>query len=178
MQKLIGVFIIISLSVCCNKKNIPADSGKGITPAGFLFELRKDPYEVIYIKRTSCFGKCPAYEAMFLSDGKVFYKGKANVEKVGSFQSSIDPAKINVIIKKAFELKYFDMAEKYPESGEKLSDLPTTVTSVNCTGQSKTINNSYRAPDNLKKFEDLIDSELDKLKFVTVEPGNIPVHGQ
>ena len=170
MYKLIIALCVVSSCLACSKKSIPADSGKGLTPPGYLYEIRKDPYEVIYLRKTSCFGKCPSFEASVMSDGNVKYTGKANVERIGEFQAIMTPEVINNIIKVAFEIKYFEMANQYPEDGVKLADLPTTITAINCTGRSKKISNKHGAPERLKKLEDLIDAELDKLKYTQSTP--------
>lgn len=170
MNRIIYALFIITFVGACHKKSIPAGNDASNSNQKLLFEQPAVPVEVISIKRTACFGRCPAYTAKFFSDGKVSYKGDANVERRGNYTAMASTQLINSIIKKAMEIKYFDMADVYPVDGEKIADLPTTTTSVYCIGHSKKITNKYKAPDSLKTFEDFIDTELEKLKYTSTDP--------
>ncbi len=170
MNKYLVGLLLVSLLAACHKKAVPANNTDNIATDKLLFEQPQVAYVVISIKRTSCFGKCPAYEANIYSDGKVSYKGISNVEMKGNYVSTMNATVINSLIKKAYEIKYFDMAEVYPVDGERIADLPTAITSITCTGHSKKINDKYKAPDSLIKFEEQIDLEIYKLKYKTTDP--------
>ncbi|HMG14680.1 MAG TPA: DUF6438 domain-containing protein [Saprospiraceae bacterium] len=169
MKRIWVALLLIGLSSACQKKTVPVNNVNSSGSSKLLFEQTPEPYIVISIKRTSCFGKCPAYEASIYSDGKVTYHGISNVEMRGIFVSSINTADINKILVKAFEIKYFDMADQYPVNGEKIADLPSAITSISCTGHKKKITNKYQGPESLKTFEEMIDLEIYKLKYKTTD---------
>lgn len=48
------------------------------------------PYLVIMLKRTGCYGTCPVFEAKIFSDGQAIYDGVRHVERIGLFEASVD----------------------------------------------------------------------------------------
>lgn len=159
---------LILLSSCCKKNT--ADTINGSGHMELLFETSELPYVVAYIKRTACFGKCPAYEARIYSDGKVTYRGQSNVEMLGNWEAKIELKRLNDIVKKAFDIKYFLLEDQYPDPSVRITDVPTTFTGITCKGQKKNISNKFEGPEKLKVFEDEMDKVIASLKFTSVDP--------
>lgn len=173
-MKYLGLLLCFSLILSttgCNKKLNSKDKGNVMeVNDDFLFDQTKEPYIVVFIKRTTCFGECPAYEAKIYSDGKVSYAGKAYVEKRGNYEAKIPLTKLNSIIQKAFQNKYFLLEDRYPDPSVQIADAPTTITSIVCKGQNKTISNKFNGPPELKEIENYIDEVLNSLQFTSIDP--------
>ncbi|HNA42349.1 MAG TPA: DUF6438 domain-containing protein, partial [Saprospiraceae bacterium] len=114
--------------------------------------------------------KCPAYEARIYSDGKVTYRGQSNVEMLGNWEAKIELKRLNDIVKKAFDIKYFLLEDQYPDPSVRITDVPTTFTGITCKGQKKNISNKFEGPEKLKVFEDEMDKVIASLKFTSVDP--------
>ena len=168
---LLSFLMILSIAIGCTKKiQVKSDAAVLEVDNPLLFAETATPYVVVFIKRTSCFGTCPAYEAKMYSDGKVSYSGSSNVEKRGNFEAKIKKSEINKIVRKAFDIRYFLMEDQYPDPSIRVTDAPTTITSIVCTGQNKTIRNKLDAPAKLHDFETMIDSVFNKLHYTSIDP--------
>ena len=110
----------------------------------------KLPNPIILLERTICYGTCPAYKIEIYENGDGFYHGKRFVNNTGKFEFSINKIDISHIIKKAEEINFFDMQDKYTEA---ISDLPKTYIKI----KNKLIEDYYGAPKELKELEELID---------------------
>lgn len=115
---------------------------------------------VITIQRSSCYGSCPIYSAKIYADGRVLYVGKEFVKETGERRFKIAPERVQQIIKEFQRIDYFSLKDKYDadESGNSLTDLPTTITSICLDGKKKKVVNYYGAPSKLDELEDKIDS--------------------
>jgi hypothetical protein len=131
------------------------DKGMAVAPAGQLVSL----------KRTPCFGRCPMYRVTIMDNGELVYEGKRFVEKIGTYSGLITGQDVENIIKKINEVKYFEMEDAYDVP---IADFPTCVTTVNLDGKSKSIMNKQGAPGELKQFELYIDSLLEGLELKKV----------
>lgn len=170
-MKLSYFLFVLSLffAGCCKKTGADAMS-ENTSKVDLLFETPAEPYVVVFIKRTPCFGKCPAYEARIFSDGKVKYTGHSNIERKGNWESRIELSELNKLVQKAFDIKYFLLEDQYPDPSVRITDVPTTFTSVTCKGQNKAISNKFEGPQKLIEFENEIDNVLNKLKFQSTDP--------
>ncbi len=163
--------LLLIPSMACNKKLKNQIKPEVMEVSDeLLFDQSQVPYVVVAIKRTTCFGECPAYEAKFYSDGSVSYVGKAFVQKRGNHKASASLNQINSIVKKAYDIKYFLMEDQYPDPTVQIMDAPSTITSIVCRGQNKTISTKLGEPDKLKDLQNAIDDLLNSLTFVSVDP--------
>ena len=115
-------------------------------------------YVVASIRRTSCYGNCPAYEATLLSDGTATYVGKRNVAKIGTFQATVDATIMDKLRTAIFQHHYLDLSEQYPATGRTIPDLPTTFTAVQIDGHRHAVENNHDAPEALREFEQYLDA--------------------
>ena len=128
------------------------DKGMAVAPAG----------QLVTLKRTPCFGRCPIYRVTIMDNGELVYEGKRFVEKLGTYSGLITGQDVEKIIKKINEVGYFKMEDAYDVP---IADFPTCVTSVNLDGMTKSIMNKQGAPPELKAFELYIDSLLEGLEL-------------
>jgi len=123
------------------------------------------------IKKTPCFGKCPVFEIKLFSDGVVNYIGKKYVDKLGVFEASISVEEAKMLIADIANLGYFSLEENYPNNGQKISDLPNTITFVKNKTESHTITNNHQAPQSLNQIENLLLQKLEVLEYDSIEVG-------
>lgn len=107
------------------------------------------------IQRTACFGRCPIYILTVYKGGVVIYEAKKWVDKEGTFQAKVDEGKIQELMQRAESINYFDLENEY--DSQKVSDLPSTITSLRNEDQFKTIVNRYQGPEELSEFEKYFD---------------------
>jgi len=124
---------------------------------------------LLSIKKTPCFGKCPVFEIKVFSDGVVNYIGKKNVEKIGVYEANIGAEAAKILIADIENLGYFSLAENYPNNGQKIDDLPNTVTFVKNKTASHTITNNHHAPRNLNQIENLLLQKLEVLEYASID---------
>lgn len=114
------------------------------------------------LKRTACFGTCPAYEYQLYKNGTLFYIGRHYVEKEGIYRTTAGEHVIDLIAIEAQKIDYFNLASYYPEDRRKeITDISYTVTYLHLGSQSKEIvNKKIDAPEELTRFENYADSLL------------------
>lgn len=137
MNKLIVVLMTIVLvfsTGCSNSKTVKANSEKLI----------------IVIRETPCFGKCPTYEMKIYQNGLVEFIGQSHVEKIGTYTKSIPTKEVESLIDLFKEKDFFAFDDKY---SAEMTDFPTTYTTFNYDGKSKTIEHYHGAPEDLKVLE-------------------------
>ena len=120
---------------------------------------RKEKKElIISLERTACYGTCPIYRMEIFSDGSAFYHGERFVNNIGNFEFTVTKETINYILKKAEEIGFFEMEDKYTAN---ISDLPKTITFIKSEKATKKIIDYHDAPKILKEFESFVDGCID-----------------
>ena len=117
------------------------------------------------MKKTICYGTCPAYEIKIYDNLKVSLKGEMYLDQIGSFEAKISKARFSELIQLFSEANFFEFENKYYEA---FSDLPTTYILFSHNGQSKEIMDYYGAPEALKKLEEEVARLLDELDWKKV----------
>jgi hypothetical protein len=124
-----------------------------------------DPNLVVSLRRSPCFGKCPAFSYELFADGKVAYMGYSNVTRMGAHTTKVDEAFIKRVTDKALSIKYLSLSEKYPIGDVAISDVPTVTTYIRIGNDGKKIANNYDAPKELSAFEEWLEIQFDGLKW-------------
>ena len=146
MNRFYLLFILVLFSCGSSKKNTETK----------VKEIKKEL--VISLERTPCYGTCPIYKMEIFSDGSAFYHGERFVDRIGDYEFSVSKEVINYILKKAVEISFFELEDKYTAN---ISDLPKTITFINNGKDKKRVVNYYGAPKALKEFESLVDGCID-----------------
>ncbi len=154
MQKILSLFLLLTLS-CGVSKNRSEQKTK---------EVNKEL--IISLERTPCYGTCPIYKMEIFSDGSAFYHGERFVDKMGDFQFTVSKETINYILKRAEEIGFFEMEDKYTGN---ITDLPKTITFIKSEKAEKKIIDYYNAPKILKEFESLVDGCIDYRRMKKLE---------
>lgn len=127
---------------------------------------------VIRMERTQCYGPCPIYSVIITGDGTVTYDGKKFVKVKGPRVLRIRPEKVRSLVEAFFKADYFLLKESYDylDKGngiqEIVTDLPTTITSIQVNGKSKKVSNYYGGPSSLSALEHQIDETAGITKFI------------
>lgn len=119
------------------------------------------------IRRTSCFGRCPTFTLTVLYSGVVEYKGERNVDKIGLYRSKVDQKVLNDLLKKAEEANFFYL--DYVYDNKKVTDLPSTITSVKKKYEMKTIISRIGEPNALRAFNKYFEQQFENLDWEKVE---------
>lgn len=109
---------------------------------------------LLTLERTPCFGKCPTYKYSIYTTGRVIYNGVENVKNIGTYKAQLTKAQIEKIKNNIESAKIFSLKNKYDSQ---ITDIPSTLLVINIDGQKKKIYDRYGAPEELTKFEKLVD---------------------
>jgi hypothetical protein len=120
---------------------------------------------LLTMERTPCFGKCPSYKLTIFNTGNVVYEGFTFAKKEGKHTKKLSKKQLSEIQRQIEAINLFEMQDKYDS---KITDIPSTILFVVYKGKKKKILDRVGGPDELKKFEKLIDFLVidDELKKV------------
>lgn len=164
MKLIINSRLIISMAALAMALTIAACGGSPAAPGVATPDLIVTPTTegtlagvTITLERTACFGTCPVYKLTITGNGTVVYEGHDFVQVKGVQTSSIGTAQVQDLVD-AFEQADFLTLTDYTE--QKVTDLPSAITSITIGGQTKTVNHYYgddSAPQQLTDLESKID---------------------
>jgi ankyrin repeat protein len=120
----------------------------------------------ITIERTPCFGMCPEYKVTMKDEGTVTYTGRQYVRVTGERTWKIDPAAVRALAREMEAAGYFDLQDEYTS---RMTDHPTTRTSLTIGTRSKKISDYISGPQTLKDIEQRIDDVSGAKKFVFID---------
>lgn len=167
------LLVLAAIVVACNRKTAttenaiitsPTQSASSDSGRPSAQEPAKDAYQVAGYQKTACFGKCPVYQVKFFSDGKVTWYGQLNVERQGWHEARVDEKLLREIKDKSHELKFWDLSNNYP-IGQRVVDLPSTVTYVRAGDMEKTVVDTHQGPAELLQFEEYLAGIINKLEW-------------
>ncbi|MFK7933621.1 MAG: DUF6438 domain-containing protein [Saprospiraceae bacterium] len=128
------------------------------------------PQAILSIKKTPCYGKCPVFEARFMSDGRVTWFGKKHTERIGHYEAFVDKEMLQRLKQQIQNSQYFTLQPTYPTNKDKMiTDLPQTITKVQLDRQVLEVTNNYDAPTALNDLERFVLNELNKLVWRKIE---------
>jgi uncharacterized protein DUF6438/carboxypeptidase family protein len=125
----------------------------------------------IQLKRTACYGSCPAYRVHLSSDGRVEYEGSRYVAVVGARNLRVEPSVVAGLAKKFFDKGFFNFCASYRVP---MTDQPTTETTINVGGVAKTVSvYGSSEPEGLEELDREIEQAANVTQFIkSVEPRN------
>jgi ankyrin repeat protein len=88
----------------------------------------------IRLRRTPCFGLCPAYSIDIRGDGSVEFMGESNIVVLGVHRSTIGQAAIIDLVARLRKARYFALRSWYRGA---MNDIPSTITAVEYDGHQK-----------------------------------------
>jgi hypothetical protein len=113
----------------------------------------------VSLRRSPCFGSCPAYDLTVLGNGRVFFNGRWPVKHTGPRSKTIPDARIQDLRREISHSGFFErFAEQYVNY--EITDAASAVVSVTDGKRTKTVSHYFgdsKAPKELKVLEDRID---------------------
>ena len=137
MQRVaIVIFVLILFGCKASKKQSPSST------------------VIIMMEKTSCMGTCPTYKFEVFLDKTARYNGKAHVDMLGEYTTTLTDAQLDNLENSFAEADYFSFANVY---SAQLSDLPTTFLFYHNRQQSLKVTDYWGAPQELKDLEQEIE---------------------
>ena len=169
MKKYLAILLSL-ISFAVNSEDlINYDERSGITLPGEFdltsFELK--------IRRGGCFGSCPVYDVLLKGDASVQFKGQKFVAIVGERSKYLDSKKVNSIISKLYESKFFYFPLEYRDYRVEaenhratvlihdITDIPTPSIEVIVGDFKKSFVSTPSAPPKAAKLISEIEAILD-----------------
>jgi hypothetical protein len=118
----------------------------------------------ITLQRTICFGTCPEYTVTLRDDGTVTYSGRQFVKTPGTHTWKIDPGAVRALAREMEAAGFFEMKDAYTA---RVTDHPTTYTTLKIGTRSKRIQDYVAGPQALKDIEAKIDEVSGVRKYVS-----------
>ena len=140
-------------------------SERGPSVASFAQSPAAEPVEIT-LQRTTCFGTCPEYTVTLRDDGTVTYSGRQFVRIAGDHTWKIDPAAVRALAREMEAAGFFDLQDTYTS---RMTDNPTTYTSLRIGSRSKKIQDYISGLPKLKDIEAKIDEVSGVKKYVSPE---------
>lgn len=147
--------------VACSAPARPARPIDNQRSAGSALE----PFE-ISIKRTICFGRCPAYSVAVRSDGTVRWHGDSDVAALGDRHGRVTRAQLDQIAAAIDRAQFFTLQEDgtppctVPHglcSVTICSDTSRSIIQVTRQGRSHQIDNAHCVDSPADALEDLVE---------------------
>ena len=148
-------FTIASTAAAQKQKGSPQNEG-GVLGGEQITEVT--------LERTACFGTCPIYTITLRRDGTATYVGRNFVERKGTYTAKVYG--FDRLAELIESRGYFNLKDSYTV---RVTDLPSTVTSVVRAGRRKTIRNyGNSGPVELWGIEKAIDGMVANTKWEKV----------
>ncbi len=80
--------------------------------------------KLLTLSKSSCFGKCAVYKISLFQDGLLILEGKANIDKLGVYHSSLNAVELSKISNKANQLNWTSYKHSYMKN---IADLPVST---------------------------------------------------
>ncbi len=163
--------LVLAFGVGCQRHALPTsgaeqpkilgktEPGEPAAPAAQL------PFLVAKISKTPCFGTCPVFEAEVISDGKVFWRGKKHVARLGNFEASASKSMLSELSGRAEALGFFSFERQYPANGRRITDFPTTTSYLHWGKNERRVEDNFDAPLALQEFEKFFAEWLEQLAW-------------
>lgn len=133
---------------------------KSITPSVSETE-QAEVTPLIMFQKTPCYGTCPAYNATFYSNGKVYYEGfrYAPLQDTATFYLS--GQKLQTLQKQLKDLEYTSLDDNYLSP---YTDLPSSYLTFYQDGKEvKRVKHQHGGPDALQQFVMYLQEEVTRL---------------
>jgi hypothetical protein len=134
---------IINISGC------PARRVGGLTPTDLSSAEIK-------LRRTTCYGPCPAYSISLYGDGRVEYRGDRYVSVRGIRKYRVERSAVVGLARRFFEKGFFNFCASYREP---VTDQPTVETRIGVAGVTKIVSvYGDAAPEGLEDLDAQVEN--------------------
>jgi ankyrin repeat protein len=120
--------------------------------------VRPDSSVSITLRRSGCFGTCPAYQVSVSTEGIVF-EGRGFVVADGRHTDTVDPRAVRELAKKFVAADFYSMNDEYKAG---VTDNPTYILSISIDGHAKQVVDYVGSwvgmPEVISELEDDVDA--------------------
>jgi len=150
----------------------PGTDGKlpnGGRPAQHVaFPAIKDWHSLrITLRRTMCYGTCPAYSVTIDGDGNVAFEGQNFVAAKGRRTGRIAPEQVKALYDAFEKADFFSLLDNYASH---ITDMPSTIVTLAYDGHSKTVTDyaglRIGMPQAVADLEALIDKTANTSQWI------------
>jgi uncharacterized protein DUF6438/carboxypeptidase family protein len=111
---------------------------------------------IIRLRRTACYGTCPAYGISLYGDGRVEYEGIRYVSTVGIREYRVEASAVARIVKRFSDTGFFNYCGSYRVQ---VTDQPSTITTFRMGNYSKSVSvYGDSAPEGLEELDAAIET--------------------
>lgn len=127
---------------------------------------------VIQLRRTRCFGTCPAYTVKVTGDGSVIFKGFHYVRAFGYRSGQIAPDALEALAMEAVSEGFMELTqEQVDDCREIFTDAPSAFLTVRADGRENSIEHYHgcrgrEIHEMLTRLERRVDEVLQTSKWV------------
>jgi hypothetical protein len=120
----------------------------------------------IALRRTPCFGSCPAYQVEIAGDGTVTYVGSSNVLLKGEHHDHVSRDAVLQMVDAFRKADFFSLKDTYMLGA---TDLPTYIISITIDGRTKSVTDyegeQVGMPHAVTELEEMIDKVANTAKW-------------
>ncbi len=150
--------LVALISACDSQKQSIAQDTPPADRGTSAVQYASAPDSVFFLlRRTPCFGTCPAYTITILGDGRARYSGNAHVERIGEYTGRVEEVTMKALYDRAQEIGFFKLEDRY--DGQ-VTDLPSTIIRVSADGHDKRVVGRVSPPAAFKSYAMFADSLL------------------
>ncbi len=165
---LVSLFLFVSCDNLASKTESPKPSAT-VEKVSEVFPVDNSIPEdlIIRLKRTVCYGTCPAYMLTVKADGKVNFFGQDFTETKGQAEGEISKENLKELIAEFKKVDFFALDDNYT-SEDCATDNPTVSTTLFMNDKVKKIEHDLgcKAPQELTDLEDKIDEIVGTKKWI------------
>lgn len=101
------------------------------------------------MERTPCFGTCKAYRINVYRSGYATFEGRSNVEKEGMHRGHVGKDTLEMLMKQAEQIRFWDLKDKYDSQ---VTDLPSSIIQIIGEGKNKRVVGRVGTPATFTSF--------------------------
>lgn len=138
-------------------------------------EIRDLSAVQIDLKRTRCYGTCPAYTVTISGDGTIHYNGQGSVFIPGQHTAHISPDAVRELLRQFRKADFFSAKDEYASM---VTDNPTQTISLTIGTHTKTVvdyvGTEAGLPLAIHNLEDQIDDTADTKRWIKSDDRTLP----
>ena len=113
---------------------------------------------LITLRRTRCYGFCPAYKIQIHGNGDVEFDGEAFVAVSGHHKASISPEAVNQLLDMFRDADFFSLDDAYRSL---VTDNPAYCTSITLGSKSKSVYDYVGREDGMPASVEMLEKAID-----------------
>jgi hypothetical protein len=126
------------------------------------------PVDELRLRRTECYGYCPADETVFYRDGRASYSARANLPRRGDYDGHVSPQEVQQLFA---EIQHAGFSSLPRESGSAKNDGADHVVSVVRNGVRQSVVSHISLTPAMQRIVDAFERERERTHWIAVDSG-------